>query len=143
MRTPLSPRGASRGELREKQKEICILFKTQDQPNRDSSAHMQPEIYEAAEHTILKGSTANDTHWTLTTLCKGCSTWIHNGGAKEVLDPGAQAASFAFAASALPPADPTDSFSPIDIHSEHGIFTLDLAAAKADEFDSLIEQLSN
>ncbi|KAK6953289.1 hypothetical protein Daesc_005590 [Daldinia eschscholtzii] len=108
---------------------------------RFATAHVQPEIYEQANHTVLQGSTANATHWTLTTLCQGCSTWIHNGGAKEVLDPGATAASFAFAASAVPPVDPTDSLSPFGIHSEHGIFTLDLAAAKSEQFNSWVEKL--
>lgn len=102
---------------------------------------MQPDFYDPAAHTILKGSSANDTHWTLTTLCQGCSTWVHNGGAKEVLDPGATAASFAFAASAVPPIDPTDPTSPIGIHSEHGIFTVDLAAAKSEQFSTWVEQL--
>ncbi|KAI1645206.1 putative iron reductase domain protein [Daldinia loculata] len=108
---------------------------------RFATAHVQPEIYESANHTTLQGSTANATHWTLTTLCQGCSTWIHNGGAKETLDPGATAASFAFAASATPPIDPTDPSSPIGIHSEHGIFTLDLAAAKSAQFNSWVEKL--
>ncbi|XDG09088.1 hypothetical protein ABKA04_008703 [Annulohypoxylon sp. FPYF3050] len=104
-------------------------------------AHIQPDYYEAANHTVLKGSTVNDTHWTLTTLCQGCSTWIHNGGSKETLDPGATAASFAFAASATPPIDVTDPGSPIGIHSEHGIFTIDLSAAKSTQFDSWVARL--
>ncbi|KAI1376862.1 putative iron reductase domain protein [Hypoxylon crocopeplum] len=108
---------------------------------RFATAHIQPEIYDPAAHTVLKGSTANETHWTLTTLCQGCSTWIHNGGAKETLDPGATAASFAYAASAVPPIDPTDPLTPIGIHSEHGIFTLDLASAKSEQFDSWVSQL--
>ncbi|KAI0152171.1 iron reductase domain protein [Hypoxylon sp. NC0597] len=108
---------------------------------RFAMAHVQPDVYEAANHTVLKGSTVNATHWTLTTLCQGCSTWVHNGGAKEVLDPGATAASFAFAASAVPPIDPTDPTSPIGIHSEHGLFTVDLAAAKSENFDAWVQQL--
>ncbi|KAI0179282.1 iron reductase domain protein [Hypoxylon sp. FL1284] len=103
--------------------------------------HVQPETYEEAGHTVLKGSSVNETHWTLTTLCQGCSAWVNNGGAKVELDPGATAASFAFAASAVPPIDPTDPLSPIGIHSEHGIFKLDLAAAKSDKFDTWVEQL--
>ncbi|KAI1097257.1 iron reductase domain protein [Jackrogersella minutella] len=108
---------------------------------RFASAHIQPDVYESANHTVLKGSTVNDTHWTLTTLCQGCSTWVHNGGSKETLDPGATAASFAFAASATPPIDIADPASPIGIHSEHGIFTVDLAAAKSDQFESWVAKL--
>ncbi len=91
---------------------------------------------------MLKGSSVNATHWTLTTLCQGCSTWIHNGGAKESLDPGATAASFAYAASAVPPVDVADPWSPIGIHSEHGIFQMDLAGAKSDQFDAWVKELS-
>lgn len=109
---------------------------------RFATAHVQPDPYDPIKYTVLKGSVANETHWVLTTLCQGCSTWVHNGGAKEVLDPGATAASFAFAASAVPPIDPTDPFTPIGIHSEHGIFTLDLAAAKSDQFSSWVEKLT-
>ncbi|OTB01763.1 putative iron reductase domain protein [Hypoxylon sp. CI-4A] len=109
---------------------------------RFAAAHVQPDAYDPAKQSILKGSTVNDTHWTLTTLCQGCSTWIHNGGAKETLDPGASAASFAFAASAVPPIDPTDPSSPIGIHSEHGLFTLNLTAAKSDKFNDWVQQLS-
>ncbi|KAI1762854.1 iron reductase domain protein [Hypoxylon sp. FL1150] len=108
---------------------------------RFASAHVQPDLYDPAAHTVLKGSTVNDTHWTLTTLCQGCSTWVHNGGAKEVLDPGATAASFAFAASAVPPVDVADPATPIGIHSEHGVFTVDLAAAKSAQFGTWVELL--
>ncbi|KAI1142106.1 iron reductase domain protein [Hypoxylon sp. FL0543] len=108
---------------------------------RFAPAHQLPDFYEAANHTVLKGSTVNATHWTLTTLCQGCSAWVHNGGSKETLDPGATAASFAFAASPTPPVDPTDPASPFGIHTEHGLFTVDLAAAKSENFDTWVQQL--
>ncbi|RYP42798.1 hypothetical protein DL768_010212 [Monosporascus sp. mg162] len=110
--------------------------------SRFAHAHVQPDIYDPAVYTTLKGSTANATHWTLTTLCRGCSQWVQNGGARTTLDPGTTAASFAFAASPTPPLDPADPWSPFEIHTEHGLFTLDLRLAQSQNFEQWIELLS-
>ncbi|RYP66945.1 hypothetical protein DL771_007519 [Monosporascus sp. 5C6A] len=110
--------------------------------SRFAYAHVQPDIYDEAVYTTLKGTSANATHWTLTTLCKGCSQWVNNGGARTTLDPGATAARFAFAASPTPPLDPADPWSPFEIHSEHALFTLDMRAAQSPDFEKWIESLS-
>ncbi|KAI1393353.1 iron reductase domain protein [Hypoxylon trugodes] len=109
---------------------------------RFATAHIQPDVYDVVKQSTLKGSSVNETHWTLTSVCQGCSTWVHNGGAKEALDPGATAASFAWAAAPTPPIDPSDPTSPIGLHTEHGLFTIDLSAAKSDQFDAWVKQLS-
>ncbi|KAI5918663.1 hypothetical protein F4810DRAFT_691121 [Camillea tinctor] len=111
--------------------------------SRWASAHTVPDVYDSAEYTLLKGSTANDTHWTMNALCKGCSIWTHDGGATTTLDPGATEANFAWASSPSPPLDPSDNYTVFGIHTEHGTFTIDLAAARTDKFDSYVQTLSN
>ncbi|KAI1809868.1 iron reductase domain protein [Poronia punctata] len=110
--------------------------------SRWAPAHEIPEPYDAAEYTVLKGSVTNETHWTLTALCKGCSSWVHDGGSVTELDPNSPSINLAWAASPYPVGDPADNYTMLGIHSEHGTFSLDLAAAKSDTFDSYVEALS-
>ncbi|KAJ2978687.1 hypothetical protein NUW58_g7418 [Xylaria curta] len=109
--------------------------------SRWATAHEIPEPYEEAEYTVLKGSVTNETHWTVTALCKGCSTWIHDGGSKTVLDPNSPSINLAWAASPYPVGDPADNYTMLGIHSEHGTFSLDLAGARTDNFDSYLKSL--
>ncbi|KAH8166435.1 hypothetical protein CIB48_g1797 [Xylaria polymorpha] len=109
--------------------------------SRWASVHEIPEPYEGAEYTVLKGSVTNETHWTLTALCKGCSSWIHDGGSKTVLDPTSPSINLAWAASPYPVGDPADNYTMMGIHSEHGTFNLDLAAARSDNFDNYLQSL--
>ncbi|KAI0406938.1 iron reductase domain protein [Xylaria palmicola] len=109
--------------------------------SRWATVHEIPEAYEGAEYTVLKGSVANDTHWTVTALCKGCSSWVHDGGSKTVLDPTSSSINLAWAASPYPVGDPADNYTMMSIHSEHGTFNLDLAAARTDKFDSYVSSL--
>ncbi|KAI0009138.1 hypothetical protein F4779DRAFT_404779 [Xylariaceae sp. FL0662B] len=111
--------------------------------SRWASAHSVPDAYDGAAYTLLEGSISNDTHWTVNALCKGCSVWSHDGGSTTSLDPGSLEANFAWAASPTPPFDPADNSSVFGIHTEHGTFTLDLAAAKSDQFDAYVQTLSN
>ncbi|KAI0161325.1 iron reductase domain protein [Xylariaceae sp. FL1272] len=110
--------------------------------SRWAAAHEIPEAYEGAEYTLLEGSVTNDTHWTMTALCKGCSTWIHDGGSVTSMDPNSPSINLAWAASPYPVGDPADNYTMMSIHSEHGTFSLDLAAAKTDDFDSFVQSLT-
>ncbi|KAI0389373.1 iron reductase domain protein [Xylariaceae sp. FL0594] len=110
--------------------------------SRWATVHEIPEAYDGAEYTVLKGSVTNDTHWTLTALCKGCSSWVHDGGSTTALDPNSPSINLAWAASPYPVGDPADNYTMLGIHSEHGTFSLDLAAAKSDNFDGYLKALS-
>ncbi|KAH9908443.1 hypothetical protein F4778DRAFT_717256 [Xylariomycetidae sp. FL2044] len=109
--------------------------------SRWASAHVLPDIYEGAEYTLLEGSGTNDTHWTVNALCKGCSVWTHDGGATTSLDPSSTEANFAWATAPTPPYDPADNTTIFGLHTEHGTFTIDLAAAKTDQFDAYLQAL--
>ncbi|KAI1171645.1 iron reductase domain protein [Nemania sp. FL0916] len=109
--------------------------------SRWAPVHEVPEAYEGATWTVLKGSETNETHWTLTALCQGCSSWVHDGGSVTVLDPNSPSINLAWAASPYPVGDPADNYTYLSIHSEHGTFNLDLAAARSDNFESYVASL--
>jgi len=96
-----------------------------------------PAVDAATKYELLSG-TANTTHWSLTALCTGCSSWA--AGAKSVnLDPSTAAASFAWATSGTPPSTPADAASRFGIHNAKGKWTHDLAGAKNANFDALVK----
>ncbi|EEY23549.1 conserved hypothetical protein [Verticillium alfalfae VaMs.102] len=46
-----------------------------------------PPPYPATTHTLLSGSGANATHFTVTALCRGCTYWSVQGSDPESLNP--------------------------------------------------------
>ena len=75
----------------------------------------QPTTYDAAEYFYLRGTSTNATHWTLTTLCRGCTAWssndesiasIHYTGTSNV----------ACAQAKAPVVDPTDNATAFNYH---------------------------
>ncbi|KAI1842542.1 hypothetical protein JX266_011296 [Neoarthrinium moseri] len=107
--------------------------------SRWATGHVLPGAYAGATYTTLSGSSVNATHWTLTTLCTGCSQWTASGTAKK-LDPSA-AATVAYGLATTPPTEPSNNASRIAVHTAKGKFTLDLAAAKTEKFDSYVQTL--
>lgn len=102
-----------------------------------------PGPYKGVTYQVLKGSGSNATHWTLTTLCRGCSQWpTENGTAVEGLDPVATSpVSVAYALSARAPTNPANNGSAIGFHSAKGPLKLDMSAAKTDRFDEYVQSL--
>jgi len=105
------------------------------------SARTPPVSYPNATYTVLKGSGVNSTHWTLTTLCRQCSSWTADN-AKVALNPNDKAARFAYALAPTAPPQPANNASSISKHTVHSYFTIDLAAAKTAKFDEYIKSLS-
>ncbi|KAK8095090.1 hypothetical protein PG997_001775 [Apiospora hydei] len=105
-----------------------------------------PGPYAGAMYTVLKGSEANSTHWTLTTLCRGCSQWTataQRGTNSKSLDPAATApVDLAYALSVTLPAEPANNASRISYHSSRGALALDMAVAKTSKFDKYVQLLS-
>ncbi|EAQ87070.1 hypothetical protein CHGG_08323 [Chaetomium globosum CBS 148.51] len=79
-------------------------------------------------------STANTTHWTLTVLAKGVSSWGSTN-----LNP-AGTVSLAYAQSATPPAEPANNATRFSIHNSRGKWTHDLKSAQIANFAELIEK---
>ena len=105
--------------------------------SRRASSRTYPAPSTDVTYTVLPGSGANATHWTVTALAKGASAW---GSTK--LDPSSTAVSFAYAQSASAPTEPTNAASRFSIHQSRGKFTHDLAAAKIANFAAAVEKLS-
>jgi hypothetical protein len=81
---------------------------------------------------VLPGSTTNSTHWTLSVLAKGVSSF---GSTK--LNP-AGSVSLAYAQSATAPTEPANNASRFSIHTAHAKWTLDLKAAQIANFADLV-----
>jgi hypothetical protein len=103
---------------------------------RKATARTYPAVSTDTTWTVLSGSGSNATHWYVTALGKGASSW---GTTK--LDPAA-AATFAYAQSNTAPTDPTKVDSRFGIHNAHKQFSVDLASAKIANFAATIQKLS-
>ncbi|KAI0414342.1 iron reductase domain protein [Xylaria grammica] len=110
--------------------------------SRWADTRTPPVPYPSATYTVLKGSTSNSTHWTLTALCSQCAAWTADN-AKSALNPNDKAAKFAYALSPTPPSQPANNASSITKHTIHATFTLDLAAAKTEKFEEYITSLGS
>ncbi|KAI3339405.1 iron reductase domain protein [Ustulina deusta] len=108
--------------------------------SRWADTRTPPVPYPNATYTVLKGSTANATHWTLTALCSQCTSWTADNS-RTALDPNDTAAKFAYALSPTPPSQPANNASSITKHTIHATFTLDLSAAKTEKFEEYIKAL--
>ncbi|KAK5651981.1 hypothetical protein OQA88_11524 [Cercophora sp. LCS_1] len=105
--------------------------------SRRASSRTYPAVATDVTYTVLPGSGANATHWTLNALAKGASSF---GTTK--LDPASTSVSFAYAQAAGAPSTPADPASRFAIHQSRGKFTHDLAAAKIANFAAAVEKLS-
>ncbi|KAK0710810.1 hypothetical protein B0H67DRAFT_493997 [Lasiosphaeris hirsuta] len=105
--------------------------------SRKASARTYPQVSADSSYTVLPGSGSNTTHWYITALSKGVSSW---GTTK--LDPASSAVSFAYAQSAAAVTEPANPASRFSIHQSRGKFTIDLAGAKVANFAALVEKAS-
>ncbi|KAH3945777.1 hypothetical protein HBH53_141500 [Parastagonospora nodorum] len=97
-----------------------------------------PLGYDGAEHTYLKGTTTNSTHWTVNALCKGCTGWQNNEDTRQALN-GTGTTQFAWAYGVSQVEDSTRNDSAFNVHQAWGKWTHDLGAARIDNFDSLVK----
>ncbi|KAK7743376.1 hypothetical protein SLS62_010613 [Diatrype stigma] len=105
---------------------------------RTAYGYYQPEIYTDGSLELLKGSSANATHYKVTALAKGYSTWTDFDGNVANLDGSAQVR-FAYAYSTTPVDDPTSVESTFSIHDSVGRWVHDLAAARSESFADWVE----
>ena len=80
-----------------------------------------PTAYAQATYTILQDTGVNGTHYTLSTICKGCASWTRASGSVKTLSPTGSLrlawASNPQANSVAQRANPTSSF---EYHPYHG-----------------------
>lgn len=97
-----------------------------------------PLPFDEAEYTLLKGTTANSTHWTLTAKCSGCTSYLGNDGSLAVLN-GTGTALFAWAQGGSAVQEPSNNQSAFSIHSLYGKWTHDLNAARSPKFEEWVK----
>ncbi|KAH8819380.1 cellobiose dehydrogenase-like protein [Xylogone sp. PMI_703] len=96
-----------------------------------------PQAYDGATYTLMRGSGANSTHWTLTVLCEGCSQWLSTSGNTTSLDPGGTA-TLAWAQSNSTVVDPTSNTTIFNAHNSVGTWTHNLALGRDSDFDTWV-----
>ncbi|KAI1775899.1 putative iron reductase domain protein [Hypoxylon cercidicola] len=101
--------------------------------SRQATGYYLPGSYDGATYTVLKGTGVNETHFKFTALCTGCASWTDFDGNPFILN-GAGDTNFAYAFSATPVDDPTDSESSFSIHDNVGRWIHDLAGARSEQF---------
>ncbi|KAJ4287943.1 hypothetical protein N0V90_011958 [Kalmusia sp. IMI 367209] len=97
-----------------------------------------PQGYDGAEHFLLKGTTQNNTHWTVNALCKGCTGWQDVDENRFVLN-GTGTTQFAWAFGTSAVENPARNDSAFNVHADVGHWTHDLNAARIDNFDQLVK----
>ncbi|KAE8442321.1 hypothetical protein EG329_003454 [Mollisiaceae sp. DMI_Dod_QoI] len=96
-----------------------------------------PQGYDGAEHTLLKGTTTNSTHWTVVARCRGCTSWQGNDGNEAVLN-GTGTTPLAWAQGDTAVQDPSNNASAFNVHKAYGKWTHDFNAARSPSFDSWV-----
>lgn len=97
-----------------------------------------PLGYDQAEHTLLRGTATNATHWTVNALCKGCTGWQNNEDVRYALN-GTGTTEFAWAYGVSAVEDPARNDSAFNVHEAYGKWFHNLNAARIDNFDSLVK----
>ncbi|KAK1515598.1 [Colletotrichum costaricense] len=97
--------------------------------------YFTPPPYEDAEYTVLPGTVVNDTHYSATALCRGCTYWAPYGNDPTSLDPNGENY-LAFAYSGVPVDDPTANDTTFGIHERAGHWMHNFRPAQAVNFES-------
>lgn len=91
------------------------------------SAHSQPSLYSSATYRTLSAS-RNSTHWTVETVCSGCSSWNGASGRGSLSPSGSN--TFAWAVSKTAVSRPASTSSSFGVHDDLGTFSDSLALGK-------------
>ncbi|KAF2015249.1 iron reductase domain protein [Aaosphaeria arxii CBS 175.79] len=100
------------------------------------SYYAVPQQYDGAEHTYLKGTTSNDTHWQVTARCQGCTRWSSADGDIDITT--VSETVFAYACSSYAPDTPNSNTSQFNIHEQFGIWNHNLDLGRSESFGDWI-----
>lgn len=78
-----------------------------------------PLGYDGAEHTYLKGTRTNATHWTVNALCRGCTGWQNSEDTRYFLN-GTGVTEFAWAYGVSAVEDTARNDSAFNVHQAWG-----------------------
>ncbi|AEO69821.1 uncharacterized protein THITE_2056800 [Thermothielavioides terrestris NRRL 8126] len=104
--------------------------------SRWATGRTQPALYPSATYRTLSAS-RNATHWTVETVCTGCSKW--SGSGSGGLNPSG-VNTFAWAVSKTAVAQPASTASSFSIHDDVGMFSESLSLGKVPKatFDAYV-----
>lgn len=97
-----------------------------------------PAAYADASYTILEGTGSNETHWYVTTLCQGCTSWgnIYDDEITSIDTTMVNTLAFAFS---LTPVDtPASNTSSFAIHDLTGHWMHDFTQARQKDFENYV-----
>ncbi|KAI1076843.1 hypothetical protein F5B20DRAFT_553940 [Whalleya microplaca] len=107
--------------------------------SRQALGYYLPAAYEDATYTVFEqGTSVNETHFKLTALCSGCTSWTDFDGNPYFLN-GEGDASFAYAYSTTAVEEPANQDSGFSIHDTVGRWTHDLAGARSADFATWVD----
>jgi len=110
---------------------VVLLPTTNVYLSNGPSGRQTPTVYTTATYTILADTGSNGTHFTLSAICKGCSSWTRASGSVKSLSP-TSGVRFAWASnpqinSVSQRANPASGFS---YHDYHGYIDASFADAR-------------
>ncbi|KAI5811180.1 hypothetical protein DFH27DRAFT_13719 [Peziza echinospora] len=100
---------------------------------RYASQFSSPPLYTSPGPVLTPlscGTGINETHWTLTFVCKGCNEWTSGG-----FDLDSDSGRFGWAVASQAPATPAKPDSPVNKHDGQGQFGVPLSAASSSLYE--------
>jgi len=106
--------------------------------SRMAFGYFSPGAFNGSTYTPLQATGVNATHWWVTALCTGCSSWDSVlDGTTTVLDPSSPLR-LAFAYSNTTVDNPANDLSTLNIHDSTGHWIHDLGSSKSKDFDAWV-----
>ncbi len=102
---------------------------------------MTPQPYTGAQYTIFKtGTKVNNTHYQLTAMCKGCTSWTTPEGGSRFLSPrGGNRLAFAY--SPGKPSNANSNTSAFPVHDVHNYWSHDFSQGTNADFSTVVQRL--
>ncbi|KAF2743066.1 iron reductase domain protein [Sporormia fimetaria CBS 119925] len=101
-----------------------------------SGKYLMPTNYSSAAYTYLNPTTANETHWTVTVLCQGCTRWNIAGQHVDLTE--SIHTNFGFACSKIKPTTPASNMSFFGIHEQYGVWEHDWSLGRNERFEEAV-----
>ncbi|KAF9527651.1 hypothetical protein CPB83DRAFT_895054 [Crepidotus variabilis] len=105
---------------------------------RFTTVYAPPAVYSGPIITILSSSGVNDTHQRIVFHCANCTSW----GASSIPQSGSTTFGYVLHGTSKP-VDPADADTVIQKHTASGKFTIDISAARSDQYPLYLQYLLN
>ena len=96
-----------------------------------------PQPYDEAEHTLMRGTISNSTHWTVVARCRGCTGYQGNDGERTSIN-GSGIVTFAWARGTQDVSEPANNGTSFGAHQDFGKWQHNLKDAQNTNFDEWV-----